>query len=156
MHRFLRDPSKMKHESQKIQLLSQGNSQSLAAPGVMNRGRVGGCQAGGRGPETLWPYNELIKGVYQHDRTQGFPNPGPWHLQDDSFMCAQSLSLVWPFCDPMDCSPPGSSIHEIFHVRILEWVAISFSRGSSQPKVTIFMSLALQADSLPLSHQGYL
>ena len=37
-------------------------------------------------------------------------------------------------CDPMDCSPPGSSVHEIFQARILEWVAISFSRGSSQPR----------------------
>ena len=36
-------------------------------------------------------------------------------------------------CDPMDCSPPGSSVCEIFHARILEWFAISFSRGSSQP-----------------------
>ena len=37
-------------------------------------------------------------------------------------------------CNPMDCSPPGSSIHGIFQTRILEWVAISFSRGSSQPR----------------------
>ena len=37
-------------------------------------------------------------------------------------------------CDPMDCSPPGSSIHGIFQARILEWVAILFSRGSSQPR----------------------
>ena len=37
-------------------------------------------------------------------------------------------------CDPMDCSPPGSSVHGILQARILEWVAISFSRGSSQPK----------------------
>ena len=36
-------------------------------------------------------------------------------------------------CDPMDCNPPGSSVHGILHARILEWVAISFSRGSSQP-----------------------
>jgi len=36
-------------------------------------------------------------------------------------------------CDPMECSPPGSSIHEIFQARIPEWVAISFSRGSSEP-----------------------
>ena len=34
----------------------------------------------------------------------------------------------------MDCSPPGSSVHEIFQTRILEWVAIFFSRGSSQPR----------------------
>ena len=37
-------------------------------------------------------------------------------------------------CCPMDCSPPGSSIHGIFQARILEWIAISFSRGSSQPR----------------------
>ena len=34
-------------------------------------------------------------------------------------------------CDPMDCSLPGSSVHRILQARILEWVAISFSRGSS-------------------------
>ena len=37
-------------------------------------------------------------------------------------------------CDPMDCSPPGSSIHGILQARILEWVAGPFSRGSSQPR----------------------
>ena len=37
-------------------------------------------------------------------------------------------------CDPMDCSLPGSSIHGIFQARVLEWVVISFSRGSSQPR----------------------
>ena len=36
-------------------------------------------------------------------------------------------------CDPLDYSPPGSSIHGILQARILEWVAIPFSRGSSQP-----------------------
>ena len=37
-------------------------------------------------------------------------------------------------CNPMDFSPPGSSIHGILQARVLEWVAISFSRGSSQPR----------------------
>ena len=37
-------------------------------------------------------------------------------------------------CDPMDCSLPGSSVHEILQARILEWVAVSFSRGSSPPR----------------------
>ena len=37
-------------------------------------------------------------------------------------------------CDPMDCSPPGSSVHGILQARILEWVPLSFSRGSSQPR----------------------
>ena len=38
-------------------------------------------------------------------------------------------------CDPVDCSPPGSSVHGISQARILEWVAISFFRGSSQPRI---------------------
>ena len=37
-------------------------------------------------------------------------------------------------CDPVDCSLPSSSVHVILQVRILEWVAISFSRGSSWPR----------------------
>ena len=40
--------------------------------------------------------------------------------------------LCLTLCDPVDCSPPGSSVHGIAQARILEWVAISFSRGSSQ------------------------
>ena len=43
-------------------------------------------------------------------------------------LVAQSCLI---FCDPMDCCTPGSSVHEIFQARILEWAAISFSRGSS-------------------------
>ena len=37
-------------------------------------------------------------------------------------------------CDPIDCSLPGSSVHVISQARVLEWVAISFSRGSFQPR----------------------
>ena len=37
-------------------------------------------------------------------------------------------------CDPLDCSLPGSSLHGIFQARVLEWVGISFFRGSSQPR----------------------
>jgi len=43
-------------------------------------------------------------------------------------------------CDPMDCSLQCSSVHEIFQARVLEWVAISFSRGSSQPRDRIWIS----------------
>ena len=37
-------------------------------------------------------------------------------------------------CDLMDCSPPGSSVHGTLQARILEWITISFSRGSSRPR----------------------
>ena len=46
----------------------------------------------------------------------------------------ESLCHIRPFYDPVDCSPPGSSVHGVVKARILEWVAISFSRGSSQPR----------------------
>ena len=45
----------------------------------------------------------------------------------------ESLSRV-RLCNPTDCSPPGSSVHGILQARTLEWVAIPFSRGSSQPR----------------------
>ena len=56
-------------------------------------------------------------------------------------------------CNPMDCSLPDSSVHGISQARILEWVAVSFSSGSSRPRDQICIS-ALQADSLMLSQQG--
>ena len=43
-------------------------------------------------------------------------------------------------CEPMDCNPPGSSVHAISQARILEWVVISFSRGSSWPRHQIQVS----------------
>ena len=36
--------------------------------------------------------------------------------------------------EPVDCSPPDSSVHGVLQARILEWISISFSRGSSQPR----------------------
>ena len=51
-------------------------------------------------------------------------------------------------CDPMDSSLPGSSVQGILQERVLEWVAISFSRGSSQNRDPT-SSPTLQADSLP-------
>ena len=51
-------------------------------------------------------------------------------------------------CDPMNCSLPGSSVHEIFNARILGWVAIPFSRDIPDPGIEPGSS-ALQAKSLP-------
>ena len=49
-------------------------------------------------------------------------------------MHAQSLQLCPTLCHPVDYSSPGSSVHGILQARTLEWVAISLSRGSSQPR----------------------
>ena len=51
-----------------------------------------------------------------------------------AWVCTCSVAKWCPtLCDPVDCSPPGSSVHGILQARILEWVAISYSRGSSRP-----------------------
>ena len=57
-------------------------------------------------------------------------------------------------CDPMDCSPPGFSIHRISQARILEWVAISFSRRSSRPGDLTRVSCIVGRCFYRLSHQG--
>ena len=49
-------------------------------------------------------------------------------------MHAKSLQLCPTLCDPIECSPPGSSVHGILQTRILEWFAMPFSRGSSRPR----------------------
>ena len=61
-----------------------------------------------------------------------------------SVLVTQSCSILW---DPMDCSPPGSSIHEIIQERILRWITIPFSRGSPDLGIET-RSPALQADSI--------
>ena len=72
-------------------------------------------------------------------------------------MCAKLLQSRPNLCDPMDCSPPGSSVHRILQERILEWVAMLSSRGSSRPKDGTHDSYGLlhwQAGSLPLAPPG--
>ena len=56
-------------------------------------------------------------------------------------------------CDPMDCCPPGSSVYGILQARILEWVAIPFSRGSSQPRDRTWVSCIVDR-FFPISTQG--
>ena len=65
--------------------------------------------------------------------------------------CTQSCQTL---CDPLDCSLPGSSVHGILQASILEWVVISYSRGSSWPRDQTHDSCLLQwqAGSLPPCH----
>ena len=53
------------------------------------------------------------------------------YVAHNSCVCAKSLQLYPTLCNPMNCSPPDSSVHGVFQARILEWVAIPFSKGSS-------------------------
>ena len=73
------------------------------------------------------------------------------------YLVAKSCPII---CHPVDCTPPDSSVHGIFQVRILEWVDISFCRGSSWPRdrtqVTCVASTLLHCRQIlyQLSHQG--
>ena len=66
-----------------------------------------------------------------------------------------SIKVMSDSCDPMDCSPPGSSVHEILQATILEWVAISFSRESSQTELNLGLLHCRQIIS-QLSYKGSL
>ena len=57
-----------------------------------------------------------------------------YHVLRSLLLYVLIIHLYPTLCDPMDHSPPGSSVHGILQARILEWVAISFSRGCSWPK----------------------
>ena len=57
-----------------------------------------------------------------------------WKDLNNEMYVYSVTQLCLTFCDHMDCSPPGSSVHGIFQARLVEWVAIPFSRGSSWPQ----------------------
>ena len=61
-------------------------------------------------------------------------------------LCFKALSCVCLFCNPMDYSSPGSSVHGISLARMLEWIVISFSRESSDPGIEL-MSPAWQVET---------
>ena len=107
-------------------------------------------------PWTVAHQAPLSVGVYRQEYWSVLPCPPPGDLPDPGIkstslmylasagrffttsitkeaVCAKLLSCGQP-CDPMDCRLPGSSVHGIFQARILECVAISFSRGSSRPR----------------------
>ena len=69
----------------------------------------------------------------------------------DHVLVAQPCPTLY---DPTDCIPPGSSVHGILQARVLEWVAIPFSRWSFWPRDRTPRSPALQADSLPSESPG--
>ena len=99
--------------------------------------------------------------AFKTSNSQKVSQPFPASLEQGLAGCYNlSICCVWltaqlcpTLCDPMDGSPPGSSVHWILQARLLEWVAIPSSRGSSQPRdQTQFSRIA--GRFFRLSHQG--
>ena len=89
----------------------------------------------------------------EHAQTEVTGEPLPTRARSKSLQSCPTL------CDPVDCSPPGSSVHGILQARILECVAFPFSRGSSRPRDQAHvscMSPALPLESLPAEPRGKL
>ena len=76
--------------------------------------------------------------VLEEPRGRGWVQEG-WKVSG-IYRCCSGAHLHPTLWDPMDCSPPGSSVHGILQARILEWVAISSSRGSSWPRDWTYVS----------------
>ena len=78
------------------------------------------------------------------------------------FLLSRVLTMCWvtrscpTLCNPMGCSPPGSSVHGVLHTRVLEWVAISSSRGSSWPRNGTHVSCVSCIDRQILYHWCHL
>ena len=72
-----------------------------------------------------------------------------WFFQEFQLTQAEGVSesgvsqLCLTLCDPIDCSLPGPPVHGIFQAIVLEWIAISLSRGSSQPRAQTQVSCIL-------------
>ena len=80
-----------------------------------------------------------------------------WLILVFQWMRAKLLRSCLTLCDPMDCSPEGFSVQGILQARKLEWVTMTFSRGSSQPRDRTHVSLPLllwQGGTLPLTPPG--
>ena len=114
-------------------------------------------------PNSLWPSRFTDEGLRSVTLSMWWSmelRGGAWLLhQRQVTMCmrAKLLQSCPTLRGPMNCTPPGEcSVHRINQTRILEWVAISFSRGFSNPGIQPKSPAApaLQADSLLLSHWG--
>ena len=79
-------------------------------------------------------------GFPKQEYWSGLPFPSPGGSSQSESEVAQSCLTL---CDPMDCSLPGSSVHGIFQATVLEWIAISLCRGSSQPRDRTWVSCIL-------------
>ena len=101
-----------------------------------------------------WRRKWLLTPVFLPGKSHGqrsLAGYSPWGCKKLDMTEQLLLSLVTEFClfcNPRDCSRPGSSVHGILQARILEWVAIPFPKGSSQPKDRACVSCLLHCSRI--------
>ena len=114
-------------------------------------------------PNRVWDLSILHPAAWDHltnklliprSLSQGQLLEEPEHTPP-LLVCVLVIQACLTLWDPMECSPSGSSVHGILQARIQEWVAISFSKGSSWPRIEPRPS-ALQEDSFPSEPPGKL
>ena len=115
------------------QLQKKHDSSALSShlsPSTQVRHDLGPVSAGSGLLHLCWL--PLHRSTRQTSRHHGIQSRGKEYI----FLCtrAKSLQSCPTLCDPMGCSPPGFSVHGISQARILEWVGISFSSRSFQPR----------------------
>ena len=91
-------------------------------------------------------HNEGVAGTLVWERGARWSHRRP-RVASRKSSAAKSLKLFPTLCNSMDSNPPGFSVHELLQARILQWVAISFSRGSSRKS---YQSLNCLGDMRPL------
>ena len=100
-----------------MKLCNRATSDELMSWFLQPRGKRA---RGGKDGRT-WPEKKALSDIATNHRV--------WSKQESGV-----AQLCPTLCDPVDCGLPGSSIHGIFQAIVLEWIAISFSRGSSRPR----------------------
>ena len=108
-----------------------------------------------RRTHTVWSHSREVLEESDPQRQEVYGGDRGWGEEMGKVVVVKVLiaQLCPTLCNPMDCSLPGSSVHGIFQARILEWVAIPFSRGSSGPRDWTQVS-CIEGGFFPcLSHQ---
>ena len=90
-------------------------------------------------PETADHQAPSPLGFSRQEHWSGLPFPSPMKVKSESEVAQSSLTLS----DPMDCSPPGSSIHGICQARVLEWGAIAFSKTGTYFEFNVILYLSM-------------
>ena len=111
-----------------------------------------------------WFYSHVVSGWAWSQERVSLMLAGIIQLRGPDVVCLQSGEVAVcvrtqscpTLCDPVDCSPPGSSVQGISQARVLEWIAISSSRGSSWPRdwTRVSRVSCIGRRVLPLSHWG--